>query len=92
MRCVLFNEKNAVSFSGKIRIRNHRFRRMEKYPRWLKGLPWKGSRSLIAARGFKSLLLRSAVSTFLPLSGFKKRNLKKVKKGVDNRKKKLYIG
>ncbi len=28
-------------------------------PKWLKGLPWKGSRSLIAARGFKSLLLRS---------------------------------
>ena len=32
---------------------------MEKYPSWPKGLPWKGSRSLIAARGFKSLLLRS---------------------------------
>ena len=31
---------------------------MEKYPSWPKGLPWKGSRSLIAARGFKSLLLR----------------------------------
>ncbi len=30
----------------------------EKYPSWPKGLPWKGSRSLIAARGFKSLLLR----------------------------------
>ena len=28
-------------------------------PKWLKGLPWKGSRSLVAARGFKSLLLRS---------------------------------
>ena len=27
-------------------------------PKRLKGLPWKGSRSLIAARGFKSLLLR----------------------------------
>ena len=27
-------------------------------PKWLKGLPWKGSRSLIAARGFKSLFLR----------------------------------
>ena len=27
-------------------------------PKWPKGLPWKGSRSLIAARGFKSLLLR----------------------------------
>ena len=33
--------------------------RMEKYPSWLKGLPWKGSRSLVAARGFKSLLLRT---------------------------------
>ena len=31
---------------------------MEKYPSWPKGLPWKGSRSLRAARGFKSLLLR----------------------------------
>ena len=29
-------------------------------PKWLKGLPWKGSRSLTAAQGFKSLLLRSA--------------------------------
>ena len=28
-------------------------------PKRLKGLPWKGSRSLVAARGFKSLLLRS---------------------------------
>ena len=27
--------------------------------KWLKRLPWKGSRSLIAARGFKSLPLRS---------------------------------
>ena len=27
-------------------------------PKWLKGLPWKGSRSLIAMRGFKSHLLR----------------------------------
>ena len=27
-------------------------------PKWLKGLPWKGSRSLIAARGFKSHFLR----------------------------------
>ena len=27
-------------------------------PKRLKGLPWKGSRSLIAARGFKSLFLR----------------------------------
>ena len=43
---------------------------MEKYPSWLKGLPWKGSRSLIAARGFKSLLLRSTL----------KKKLKKIKK------------
>ena len=35
-----------------------RFRHLEKYPSWLKGLPWKGSRSLVAARGFKSLFLR----------------------------------
>ena len=28
-------------------------------PKWLKGLPWKGSRSLVTVRGFKSLLLRS---------------------------------
>ena len=31
-------------------------------PKWLKGLPWKGSRSLVAARGFKSLLLRFFLS------------------------------
>ena len=31
---------------------------VEKYPSWPKGHPWKGCRSLIAARGFKSLLLR----------------------------------
>ena len=36
---------------------------LEKYPSWPKGLPWKGSRSLIAARGFKSLLLRSSRMT-----------------------------
>ena len=34
----------------------------KKYPSWPKGLPWKGSRSLVAARGFKSLLLRSILS------------------------------
>ncbi len=42
------------------RVRNHE-QFLEKYPSWPKGLPWKGSRSLIAARGFKSLLLRSSV-------------------------------
>ena len=31
-------------------------------PKRLKGHPWKGCRSLIAARGFKSLLLRLAVA------------------------------
>ena len=31
---------------------------LEKYPSWPKGHPWKGCRSLTAARGFKSLLLR----------------------------------
>ena len=30
-------------------------------PKWLKGHPWKGCRSLIAARGFKSLLLRLVI-------------------------------
>ena len=34
------------------------FGRFGEIPKRLKGLPWKGSRSLIAARGFKSLLLR----------------------------------
>ena len=33
-------------------------------PKRLKGLPWKGSRSLIAARGFKSLLLRYIVRCY----------------------------
>ena len=40
-------------------------------PKRLKGHPWKGCRSLIAARGFKSLFLRS------------KNPIKKVKKYVD---------
>ena len=39
-------------------------------PKRLKGLPWKGSRSLIAARGFKSLLLRWI---FHPRKTFEKR-------------------
>ena len=30
-------------------------------PKRLKGLPWKGSRSLVAARGFKSLHLRTCM-------------------------------
>ena len=39
-------------------------------PKWLKGLAWKVSRSLIAARGFKSLLLRWI---FYPRKLFEKR-------------------
>ena len=35
-----------------------RLKRYGEIPKRLKGLPWKGSRSLIAARGFKSLFLR----------------------------------
>ena len=43
-----------------IRIINtcEEFSKCGEVPKRLKGLPWKGSRSLIAARGFKSLLLR----------------------------------
>ena len=48
-------------------------------PKRLKGLPWKGSRSLIAARGFKSLLLRShsfvCAFSFLCKKGFFIRNM-----------------
>ena len=44
-------------------------------PKWLKGLPWKGSRSLVAARGFKSLLLRFNL--------WRKNFFKKVKKVLD---------
>ena len=39
-------------------------------PKWLKGLAWKVSRALIAARGFKSLLLRWI---FHPRKTFEKR-------------------
>ena len=45
---------------------------LEKYPSWPKGHPWKGCRSLTAARGFKSLLLRSLENI-----------LKKMKKVLD---------
>ena len=48
-------------------------------PKWLKGLPWKGSRSLVAARGFKSLLLRFNLWR-------KKLLQKKLKKFLTNRK------
>ena len=46
--------QSAFEFNIELLVRS-----LEKYPSWPKGLPWKGSRSLIAARGFKSLLLRS---------------------------------
>ena len=36
------------------------FEQFGEVPKWSKGLPWKGSRSLVAAQGFESLLLRSA--------------------------------
>ena len=52
-------------------------------PKWLKGLPWKGSRSLVAARGFKSLLLRSTETKLKKLR-------KKLKKVVDKRMKLCY--
>ena len=52
-------------------------------PKWLKGLPWKGSRSLVAARGFKSLFLRSLLA-----ENNLKKTSKKVKKVVDKRKEK----
>ena len=47
-------------------------------PKWLKGLPWNGSRSLVAARGFKSLLLRFNL--------WRKTSSKKLKKFLTNRK------
>ena len=48
---------------------------VEKYPSWPKGLPWKGSRSLIAARGFKSLFLRLLI--------YKQYELKSLEKLID---------
>ena len=41
-------------------------------PKRLKGLPWKGSRPLIAARGFKSLLLRSVPGGIRKVKTFEK--------------------
>ena len=41
------------------RILAFKVRLFGEVPKRLKGHPWKGCRSLIAARGFKSLLLRS---------------------------------
>ena len=50
---------SACSLSGTAAHLNISILTLEKYPSWPKGHPWKGCRSLIAARGFKSLLLRS---------------------------------
>ena len=59
-------------------------------PKRLKGLPWKGSRSLIAARGFKSLLLRLSVGGWYAwklilcmVTKARKTFLKKMKKSID---------
>ncbi len=41
----------------------HFIQRLGEVPKRLKGHPWKGCRSLVAARGFKSLLLRSTLKT-----------------------------
>ena len=48
-------------------ISPRRFRLFGEVPKRLKGHPWKGCRSLIAARGFKSLLLREAVTLYKEL-------------------------
>ena len=44
-----------------LKNKSFKFRHGE-VPKRLKGHPWKGCRSLIAARGFKSLLLRFGIS------------------------------
>ena len=66
------NPTLSVIFLPKRRKRRKRFamrilyfcKNSEKYPSWPKGHPWKGCRSLTAARGFKSLLLRSPENIF----------------------------
>ena len=52
----LLDESKKVFYSIRVRFDSSN---LEKYPSWPKGHPWKGCRSLTAARGFKSLLLRS---------------------------------
>ena len=52
-----------------MRVGNVLVGQLEKYPSWPKGLPWKGSRSLVAARGFKSHLLRLNERSFISCSG-----------------------
>ena len=49
----------------------------EKYPSWPKGHPWKGCRSLTAARGFKSLLLRSSNADLSLVVGWRQKKIKK---------------
>ena len=49
---------NPILSAYELNIRTVLFSQFGEVPKRLKGLPWKGSRSLIAARGFKSLLLR----------------------------------
>ena len=49
-------------------------------PKRLKGLPWKGSRSLIAARGFKSLFLRFKTFTKVKMRFDLKKDFEKNKK------------
>lgn len=69
-------------------------RRCGEVPKRLKGLPWKGSRSLIAVRGFKSHLLRFCMvwslenaEEFLRWKDAKKK-IKKLKKVVDKKQNK----
>ena len=58
--------KGHVGSNPTLCVKNHQFNLggflmqydFGEVPKRLKGLPWKGSRSLIAVRGFKSRLLR----------------------------------
>ena len=66
---------------------------MEKYPSWPKGHPWKGCRSLTAARGFKSLLLRSSDADLSLTVGWRQKDRKKDKKVLTKHERhdKMYI-
>ena len=67
--------------------------RLEKYPSWPKGHPWKGCRSLTAARGFKSLLLRSSDADLSLTVGWRQKDRKKDKKVLTKHERhdKMYI-
>ena len=67
--------------------------RLEKYPSWPKGHPWKGCRSLTAARGFKSLLLRSSNADLSLVVGWRQKDRKKDKKVLTKHERhdKMYI-